>query len=275
MNQPATGSPTLDTQPERPARPARPALGLVAMIVGVVGAVACAALIILVLVGRTNVQDRVDALAQDAVAALDVAVSVSEDALAGLATGAAEAAEVRVAAEELAANPSIDELAISALQQRLAPLSERYQVARVRYVELREKATNLMSIVDRIDRLLPGVELPGGPRELVAGMDERLVALDTAITDLSARAADRTGTSETATIIAQGAASLEAGIVAATEVTQNVQDELTGMQSSVDDLSDRIESLIGLGSWVVVLLLAWVALLHLALFALGRRWRAA
>jgi chromosome segregation ATPase len=245
------------------------------MIAGIIGAFVCTALIVGTLLVRDPVQERLDALAQDAVAALDRAIAVSDEAVVRLEAGAAAASEVRVAAEALRTVPTIEEAAISAIQDRLAPLSTRYQELRDRYVVLRERAGELFTTIDRVERLIPGLELPDGPRELITGIDERLVALDSAVAEVSQRATDRSEASQRAGAIAAGVGRLEEGIVSATEVAEDIQAELVGMQERVGSAADRIESLVGLVSWVLIAVVGWVALLHVALWALGRRWRAA
>ena len=212
----------------------RPTLGLVGQVLGIVGAAVCALLVVAILFGKGWVQERVEVLSTGAVKALDSAIAVSETVITGLESGAAEAADVKRPAEALAANPTIDEQAFTALQQRLSPLATRYQAARDNYVELREKATNLLDTVSRIDRLLPGIDLPEGPVELLTGMDERLVALDTALSDLSANASSRSAASESAAEIAQAVGRLEDGIGNATAFAEDVQDELRALQVDVN-----------------------------------------
>jgi len=258
-----------------PTPASHPTLGLVAQILGVVGAIICVLAIVGVLFGRGFVQDRIDVLAKGAVKSLDQAVAVSDQALTGLAAGSQGAAEVKAAAETLAASPTIDEAAFTALQDRLAPLSQKYTDLRDRYVVLREKATGFMDTARRLDRLIPGVEIPQGPVDLVAGMDQKLTALDQAITDLSAKATIRSAASETAAAIAVSAGRLEEGIGAATQLTQDIQDGLVGVQGEVGGFADRVSSLLGISSIAVAALFLWFALLHGALWALGRRWRAA
>lgn len=253
----------------------RPTLGLVAQIAGVIGAILCIAAIVVVLTGRTWVQQRVDVLQGSAVEALDQALAVSDQAIEGLSAGSQQAAEIRTAAEGLAANPALDEKALSALQERLAPLSERYSNARERYVTLREKAGNLIDTVGRLERIVPGLEIPDGPTDLVNRIDEGLTNLDQAVTDLSGKAASRVGATEIATSIAAGAARLEEGLGNATQLATNIQTNISEMQDSVTGVAGRLESWLTYGAIAVALLFAWILVLNLALVALGRRWRAA
>jgi hypothetical protein len=250
-----------------------PALGLLAEIAGIIGALVCIVAIVGVLLGRSWVGERVTTVADGVVGALDRAVAVGAAAEEGLAEWSAQAGELRTAAEELAENPALDERAVAAVQERLAPLAERYQTARDSYVRLRERATDLFDLVRRLDQLAPGIELPGTLEGLVTGMDDRLVALDTAISDLSSRAVARTTASDAATAIATGAATLESHIADAATVTSDVQAGLADLQDDVDQLAGRVHSIIGISSITVAAIFAWVAVLHLALWALGRHWR--
>ena len=130
--------------------------------------------------------------------------------------------------------------------------------------------------MQRLDKAIPGIDLPPGPVDLVASMDAKLASLDQMISDLSSRAAERTGASATATAIAAGATRLERGLADATEMTTNIQSKIQGMQGRVGDIQDRVGGLLSWGAAGVALVFVWVLVLNLALFALGRRaWRSA
>ncbi len=257
------------------APPRRPTLGLVAQIAGVVGAILCVLAIVIVITGRTWVQERVDVLQAGAAQTLEQALAVGDQALEGLASGAQEVSQIRTAAEGLAANPALDEVAITALQQRLAPLAERYGDARQRYAALREKAGVFLDTLGRLERIVPGLDLPDGPVDLVSQIDQGLTALDETITDLSAKAADRSGATEVANAIAGAAGRLETSLASATTLATEIRTDLADMRDSVQDVTHRAETWVTYGAIAVALFLAWVLVLHLALVALGRRWRAA
>lgn len=253
----------------------RPTLGLVAMIGGVVGALVCVLAIVVLVSGRTWVQERVDVLQSGALQALEQAVTVGDQAIAGLESGAQTIDDIKTQAESLAANPALDEVALNALQTKLAPLAERYNGARERYVTLREKATNLLDTVQRLERLVPGLDLPQGPNDLVNTIDEKLTDLDQAVNDLSGRASERTGATATATAIAAAATRLETGIENATQLATNIKTNIEEMKGSVEGVVDHVGLWLTYGTIVGVILFIWILLLNLALFALGRRWRAA
>jgi hypothetical protein len=253
--------------------PRRPVLGAIAQVLGIAGAIVCALAIAGVLLGQSWAKDRLDALAQDVVEALDRAVGVSEDALAGIAAGIEEADGIGTAAQTLASAPTIDEAAMQALIARVAPLAERYQAIRDRYVVLRERATTFMEVARRVDQLIPGITLPEGPVEPLARVDQGLANLDQALVDLTTKALDRAAASEAAAAIATAAGSLESGLTDAQALAQEIHDDLVSAQADVEALADRLESLVGVSALAIGAVLAWILVLHLALFTLGRHWR--
>ena len=92
--------------------------------------------------------------------------------------------------------------------------------------------------------------------------------------DLSAKASLRVAPSETAAAIAQGATQLEEGIRVATQLARDVRAGLLEVQDAVADYARRVATLIWVVGLAIALVLAWGALLHVALWELGRRWRA-
>ena len=253
----------------------RPTLGLVAMIGGALGALVCVLAIVVLVSGRSWVQERVDVLQNSAVQTLEQALAVGDQAIAALQGGAQTVTEIKTQAENLAANPALDEVALNALQQRLAPLAERYGNLRERYVTFREKATSFGDTVRRLERLIPGLDLPEAPGYLVNTIDEALTGLDQAANDLSGRAAERTGASATAAAIAAAASRFEEGFANATQLATNIRTNVAEMQDSVTRVSDHVGVWLTYGTIVGVLLFVWILLLNLALIALGQRWRAA
>jgi septation ring formation regulator EzrA len=245
------------------------------MIAGALGALVCVLAIVVVVSGRSWVQERVDVLQNSAQQTLDQAIAVGDQAIEGLEAGAQSITEIKTQAEGLAANPALDEAALTALQQRLAPVAERYGNLRERYVTFREKATNFGDTVRRLERLIPGLELPDAPGDLINGIDQTLTGLDQAANDLSSRAAERTGASATATAIAAAATRLEEGFANATQLATNIRTNVAEMKDSVAGVSDHVSLWLTYGTVAVSLLFVWILVLNLALIALGRRWRAA
>jgi chromosome segregation ATPase len=256
-------------------RSRRPTLGLVAVIAGALGVLLCVLAIVAMVTGRTWVQERVDVLQNGAQQTLEQAIAVGDQAIEGLQAGSQTVTEIKTQAESLAANPALDEVALNALQQRLAPLSERYGNLRERYVTFREKATTFGDTVRRLERLVPGLDLPEAPGDLVNTIDEVLTGLDQAANDISSRAAERSGASATATAIATAATRLEEGLANATQLATNIRANVAEMEDSVKGVTDHVGMWLTYGTAAGVLFFLWILVLNLALIALGRRWRAA
>jgi hypothetical protein len=263
---------TQNPAPSAPKR--RPTLGAIAIIAGILGLLVSIAGIGGAVVGRSWAGDRLDQLAEAAKSGLDTAVNISDQALTALQDGVAQASELQTNAEALAANPALDEAGVAALQEKLAPLAEKYASVRDRYVVFREKATSVLDTINRLGRLIPGLDLPEGPTKLVQGMDEKLQSLDQAISDIQSRAATRTGAQETANVVAVSAGRLTDGLTKASDAAQQIQQRLIEMQDKVDKAADRLNLYVTAGAGVLALFCLWIAILNLALIALGRRWRA-
>lgn len=261
-------SPTAST----PTR--RPKLGVLAIVVGILGLIVSLVGIGGAVAGRSWAGDRLDGLADAARSGLEKAVTVSDEALTALQNGADEVATIAASASTLAQSTTVADTAVAALQERLAPLSQKYTDLRDRVVVFQEKANSVIDTVQRLDRLIPGLELPSGPTDLMQGVGDRLSQLDEAITGLQARAATRTDSKETANVIAVSAGRLTDGITKATEVVQQIQGRLVEMQGRVDKAADRLDLYVTAGAAIFGLFWLWIAILNLALVALGRRWRA-
>ncbi|MFN8620383.1 MAG: hypothetical protein U0869_06515 [Chloroflexota bacterium] len=264
-----TQSPPPKSTPTR-----RPKLGALAIVAGILGLIISIAGIGGSFAGKTWAGNRLDDLANAAKSALDNAVNVSDEAITKLQAGVTEATNVQTSAEQLAANPSLDETAVTLLQQKLAPLGQKYSDLRDRFAALGEKATNVIDTVQRLDKLIPGLDLPSGPGELVQNIGDRLKELDSTISDIQAKAATRTGASDTANVIAVSAGRLVDGLNKGVDTATQIQTKLIGMQDRVDKAADRLNLYVTMGTGVLMLFFLWLAILNLALIALGRRWRA-
>lgn len=252
----------------------RPKLGALAIVVGILGLLLSLAGIGGAVVGRSWAGDRLDELADAARSGLEKAVSVSDEAITALQNGSDEVTTIATTASTLAQSTTVADTAISALQEKLAPLSQRYTELRDRVVVFQEKANSVIETVQRLDRLIPGLELPSGPTDLLQGVGDRLTQIDQSITDMQARAASRTGAQETANVIAVSAGRLQDGITKATDVVTQIQEKLVAMQDRVDKAADRLDLYVTAGAAVFGLFWLWIAILNLGLIALGRRWRA-
>jgi methyl-accepting chemotaxis protein len=263
------------TTPERGAAPRRPTLGLVAQAVGVVGTILCVVLIVGLWVGRGMVTERVDELATRADAAVARGVELAETVAQGFEARADEMGQVVADAQAIADDPTASSAVLQGLVARLQPLSDRYAQVRDTYAGLKERVTTAWDFLTTIDRLLPGFALPPTSGERLASIDERLTNLDSAITDILTASRATTQVSESAATVAAMATRLETGLDEATALAREVEADLEDLQGRVAQAADDLEDLLGLAILAATAFLIYLALLHVALWALGRRWRRA
>jgi hypothetical protein len=138
---------------------------------------------------------------------------------------------------------------------------------------MRERVRSAFDTITRLDRLIPQVELPGT-------LQDALVNLDTVVTDIDGRvtsALTATTRAETARAsvetVEQQATAAEAALTRASEVSTDVATRIGELQADVADTAEGIKGWVGIGTVGLTLILAWLVILHIALWTLGRRWR--
>lgn len=254
--------------------PRRPLLGLLAEIVGLTGA----ALGILMIVSLWLVQGSITDSIGDGVDAIRAEVErpAAKAGQAGerLEARAVEVDEVAADARALAETADPPAAAVAAVADDLSEVSDRYAEARVWYVDIRDQAQGVLDVLDWIDSLLPSIELPDGPRELLLEIDEGVQELDTAVAVLSQAGSAELVLAETAGSIAETAERISIGLREAADVARLTDDALVGVSDTLAQAADELSSLLRLAVVVSSLVLLYLVLLHLALWALGRRWRA-
>lgn len=252
----------------------RPRLGLVAQVAGALGVVLCVLLIAGLWFGRGWIGDAADSLTAAAEQATARAIAVSDTAISGLEAHAQEVDAVEASARQLATDPSATSAALDSITARLTPVARAYAATRDKYVGLREGVATALDTLQRLDRLVRQVDIPDSLGSSLAAIDERLAAIDTALTGVTRTGAAVTGVSVAATAVADQAAALSEAFRAAEDVGRSVQAGLAEVQAELTGAAQTLDELAGYGAIALTVFLAWVILLNIALWALGRRWRA-
>ena len=143
----------------------------------IIGLFACLVLAIGILIGRGWVSDQVDgvfASVDDAVARGQTVVAVTtgrlEERVADLDTILADISTVA----ETATVPA-------ALAERAATIADRFSQIRDGWVAIRARIDAALETLAQVDRALPFVDLPTGPTEELAALDQRIAEIDTDI----------------------------------------------------------------------------------------------
>ena len=255
--------------------PRRPSLGLAAETAGVIGAVACVLLIAGLWLGRGWLGDRADALTAASVRAVERATERSDVAITALETLASQTDGIEASARQVAGDPAATSETLQALVTRLAPIMSAYTTTRDTYVSLREGVATALDAVQRIDRFVRAVDVPDNLGTALATIDDRLTAIDSAVTGVAQTGAAATGVSEGATVLANQAAAMSDALRMAEDVGRTVQVGLADLQAQLASATATLDDLVGYTAIGLTVVLIWVTLLNLALWALGRRWRAA
>ncbi|HSM32887.1 MAG TPA: hypothetical protein VK987_02250 [Anaerolineae bacterium] len=258
----------------RPHPARRPVLGLVAEILGLVGV----AVGILGIGGLWLIQGSIDAGIADGLiaarAAVERAAVKADEAAERLEARALDVDEVAAEVLSLAGMPDPTAEVIAAVADRLSGVADRYVETRDWYVDVRDQALGVLDVLDWIDSVVPSIDLPDGPRELLVAIDGGVQELDAAVTSLSQAGSTRIGLTDTAGTIAQTADEISSGLREAADVARRADEALLALSETLARAAERLTALLGLVVAVASLVLLYGIVLHLALWALGRRWRA-
>jgi hypothetical protein len=266
---------TADTQAEaRQRRSRRAMLGIAAQVLGIAGGVLIVLLIVGLWLGRGWLADRGNALTAAADEQVTRVVIVSELVSGRLNDVALRVEEYEAEARSIAADTSATAQRLEGLRTRLGPLATRYTDARDQFVAIRERVMSVVESVQRLDRLVPAIELPGTITGALEDIDGLLVRLDTAITGLSATGETIVDVNAFATARADGAAALAQGLRDAQGVVDSLQDGAVDVEERLLTARSTVAGWIDLTAFGLTLFLLYLVFLHAALWYLGRRLRA-
>jgi methyl-accepting chemotaxis protein len=159
---------------------------------------------------------------------------------------------------------------IQGLLDRLAALLARYTEFRSTYAGAREQIVSILDRLALIDRLVPGFEIPEGPVDALAGLDETARAIDTQVMQLIDAGLAVQGVNATAAAIADKAHQVEAGLDRIAAGIDEVGVRLDELRARVTSITSTVNTVITILCLALVLLLAYMALLHWILFRSSR-----
>jgi hypothetical protein len=250
-------------------------LGAVGQVAGTVGILVCIVLVVGVVVGRSWLLGRVDSIQGRVDAGLVRAETLIDNTSARISEVSGRVGAVTDAATAIASSPNPAPALTEALLAQLSGVSDRYLALRASYADVRETAVGVLDRLNTLDALLPFFSVPQGPVDALSSLDARLQELDAAMMQVL-------------TTPGAGAVNAVAGAVA--EKTTAIITALTNLNAKLADGKVRLESLRGdvaatadqvgwyvtLVSFLLLVLLVYIAFLHWLLFRVGRtRWREA
>ena len=259
-----------DATAAAPRRSRRP---FAVKVAGIVGIVACAVLIVALWIGRGAVASALDGLASDVSGGFDRAIKATDAVATRLNDAATSMNGIQTDATELASTTSPSPERFAGIQARLGAVADQYRQLRQRYADIRENVVALSSRVQQVARLIPGERIPEGAGDRLREVDDKLTAIDDALTSTFGSVGQGDTSSAAAQKLAAGAAKVDAAITAGAAVVQGVSTRLETAQSNADDAIDGIQTLLLIAAVAISILLLWVLLLNVALWALGRAWQ--
>jgi hypothetical protein len=255
------------------AAPRRSRRAFAVKVAGIVGIVACAVLIIALWIGRGAVASALDGLASDVSGGFDRAITATDAVATRLNDAATSMKTIDTDATQLASTASPSPERFAGIQARLATVADTYRQLRQRYADLRENVVTLSSRVQQVARLIPGQRIPEGAGDRLRAVDEKLTAIDDALTSTFGSVGQGDVSSAAAQKLATGAAKVDAAITAGAAAVTGVSTRLETAQTNADDAVDGIQTLLLIAAVAISILLLWVLLLNVALWLLGRAWQ--
>ncbi len=248
-------------------------LGATGKVAAVIGIVVCFALIVGVILARNWLVDGVDQVAGAVDTALGAGTTLIDTASTKVGDVSDRVGAVDDAANALASNPNPVPAFSDAVTTRLAPLSDRYLAFRTSYAEIRERLVSALDRLQLLDRLLPFFSLPPGFGDRLAQVNSRAQGLDATVMGLmemtpGAGAANAFGAAVAAQTAKVGTA-LDGVSAGLGELRGNVET----LQTDVRTAADRVNLAITLAAVVMIVLLLYLAFLHLVLYRSAERLR--
>jgi hypothetical protein len=152
-----------------------------------------------------------------------------------------------------------------AIAERATGIADRFGQIRDGWVAVRAKIDAALGTLAQIDRALPFVDLPPGPTEQLAALDQSIADIDANITALRSGAASRVGD------VVAGATALRGAVDRVAEVGTRIEEGLAAVEDRLDRAHGTIDTVMWLTTVVLLLLVGYVALLNVLLIRGYRR----
>ncbi len=263
----------IDTAEVAQASRRRRALGVAGQVAGAIGVGVSVILIVLLLLARGWVVETANDLATDVnmtIARADPLLEIADRAILGVGE---RMNDLATAAEQVATTDRPTPEALVPLQERLSTLTERYLVLREGYASLRAEVASAADRARTIAQLLPFIDVPTGPRDALAAVDQRLQALDDRIMSVVEAGGLGGAVDQRAAAIAERARNAEASLADATAAIDAIEARLVELQAKVTGVARTVDNSSTIVTLVMILLLVYLAFLHVVLFRVGRQYR--
>jgi hypothetical protein len=154
-----------------------------------------------------------------------------------------------------------------AVADRAASIAERFAQIRDGWVAFRARIDAALETLAHLDRALPFIDLPTGPTEELAALDQRIEEIGASVDRL------RAGAATTVQGVVDGATALRGVVGGVADVAGRLETGLAAVQDRVDRARSTIETVMWLTTAILLLLVAYIALLNVLIIRQSGRDR--
>jgi hypothetical protein len=152
-----------------------------------------------------------------------------------------------------------------AIAERATGIADRFSQIRDGWVAVRARIDAALATLAQIDRALPFIDLPPGPTDQLAALDQRIADIDANITALRTGATSRVGD------VVAGATALRGAVDRVAEVGTRIEEGLAAVEDRLDRAHGTIDTIMWLTTALLLVLVGYVAVLNVLLIRGYRR----
>jgi hypothetical protein len=256
-----------------PAGGRHPKLGLAAEIVGVVGIVVFLALAVGIVLGRGWAVSTMDDLAAGVDSRVAKVVPMLDTASGKVSEVSGRLGAVADIAQSVADSPSPAQAILQKLLTEVTNVSDRYMALRTSYADARDTIVGIIDRLQTMERFIPGFSVPQGAVDKLAAVDAKVRELDAAIMGITGALPQDGAVNQAAGTIADKVGKASTTLDALSTTMSEAKQRLVDLRAEIKSKVDTLRTAITLGSFALVLLCAWIAVLHWVLFRTGRQLR--
>jgi hypothetical protein len=232
-----------------------------AQVFGWIGLVFCLVLAIGILVGRGWLAEQVDGVFDSVDQAVGRGTTIVAQTNGRLQERVADIDGLLAEVSSVAGNVSVP----PSLAERVTSIADRFSQIRDGWVAVRARIDAALETLAQLDRALPFVDLPSGPTEELAALDQRVAEIDANVARM------RSGVTTTVRAIADGATGLRDVVGRVADVADRLETGLDAVQDRIDRARSSIDNVMWLTTAVLLLLVAYIALLNVIIIRQARR----
>ena len=142
------------------------------------------------------------------------------------------------------------------IAERATSIADRFNEIRDGWVQIRARIDAALETLAQVDRALPFIDLPAGPTEELAALDQRLAEINASVAQL------RTGATAQVRAVVAGATGLRGAVDRVADAGTRIEAGLAEVEDRLDRAQGTVETVMWITTAVLLLLVGYVALLN-------------